>query len=234
MFQLVGVDILFHLGILASCLAGPWAIKRFLSRAHDLTIKQLERVDDAERVLTVKHHYFCHEEMELFVGESKLADAVEMLRGVTELFAGSARAVPAGIEQRLRAIGLYDELLAHRGQYVQHYPFFFRRVLPEETLISMAASMTEPSYSISIFTYDRPGRRNQYYTFCSFLARALNRLVAARLHWGKHFPLQHVDMAPLYPEMETFRAFCQRNDPDGVFRNRYTARVLGLAPGTSS
>ena len=232
-FYLVGLDILFHLGILASRLAGSWAIKRFLSRAHHLTIKQLERVDDAERVLTVKHHYFCHEEMELFVGESKLADAVEMLRSVTELFAGSARAVPAGIEQRLRAVGLYDELLAHRGQYVQHYPFFFRRVMPEETLVSMAASMTEPSYSISIFTYDRPGRRNQYYKFCSFLARALNRLVAARLHWGKHFPLQHADIAPLYPEMGRFRALCQRNDPAGVFRNRYTARVLGLAPGRS-
>ncbi len=230
-FHLVGLDILFHLGILASRLAGSWAIKRFLSCAHHLTIKQLERVDDAERVLTVKHHYFRHEEMELFVGESRLADAVEILRSVTELFAGSAKAVPAGIEQRLRAIGLYDELLAHRGEYVQHYPFFFRRVMPEETLVSMAASMTEPSYSISVFTYDRPGRRTQYYTFCSFLARALSRLVAARLHWGKHFPLQYADIAPLYPEMGHFRALCQGNDPAGVFRNWYTARVLSLAPG---
>ena len=229
-FHLVGLDILFHLGILASRLAGSWAIKRFLSCAHHLTIRRLERIDDAERVLTVKHHYFCHEEMELFVGESRLADAVEVLRCVTELFAGCAKTVAAGIEQRLRAVGLYDELLAHRGQYVQHYPFFFRRVMPEETLVSMAASMTEPSYSISIFTYDRPGRRNRSYIFCSFLARALNRLVAARLHWGKHFPLQHVDIAPLYPEMGKFRAFCQRNDPAGVFRNDYTARVLGLAP----
>jgi hypothetical protein len=131
----------------------------------------------------------------------------------------------------LRAIGLFDELLPHRGEYVQHYPFFFRRVMPEETLVSMAASMTEPSYSISVFTYDRPGRRTQYYTFCSFLARALNRLVAARLHWGKHFPLQYADIAPLYPEMGHFRALCQGNDPAGVFRNWYTARVLRLAPG---
>ena len=230
-FHLVGLDILFHLGLLASRLAGSWAIKRFLSCAHHLTIKQLERVDDAERVLTVKHHYFRHEEMELFVGESRLSDAVEIVRSVTELFAGSAKEVPAGIEQRLRAIGLYDELLAHRGGYVQHYPFFFRRVMPEETLVSMAASMTEPSYSISVFTYDRPGRRTQYYTFCSFLARALNRLVAARLHWGKHFPLQYADIAPLYPEMGHFRALCQGNDPAGVFRNWYTARVLRLAPG---
>ena len=114
----------------------------------------MERVDDAERVLTVKHHYFRHEEMELFVGESRLTEAVEVLRRVTEMFAGSAKTVPAHVEQQLRAIGLYDELLAHRGHYAQHYPFFFRRVTPEDTLVSMAASMTEPSYSISIFTYD--------------------------------------------------------------------------------
>ncbi len=36
-FQLAGLDILFHLGILASRLAGSWAIKRFLSGAHHLT-----------------------------------------------------------------------------------------------------------------------------------------------------------------------------------------------------
>jgi len=30
-----------------------------------------------------------------------------------------------------------------------------------------------------------------------------------------------------------YGALCQRNDPAGVFRNTYTARVLGLAPGRS-
>lgn len=224
-------DVLFHLGILASRRAGTWATTRFLSRADTLTIREVERVDDAERVLTVKHHYFRHEEMELFVAESKLAEAVAMLRSVTEVFAGAAGALPSEVEQRLRAVSLYDELLAQRGHYVHHYPFFFRRVLPEDTLVSMAASMTEPSYSISVFTYDRPGQRGQYYGFCSFLARALNRLVTARLHWGKHFPLQHADIAALYPRLETFRELCHRHDPAGVFRNSYTARVLGLAPG---
>jgi hypothetical protein len=70
--------------------------------------------------------------------------------------------------------------------------------------------------------------RRRYYELCSFLARTLNRLVAARLHWGKHFPLLHADIAPLYPELETFRALCRHNDPGGVFRNDYTRRVLGL------
>jgi hypothetical protein len=32
----------------------------------------VERVDDAERVLTLGHDYFRHEEMEIFVRESRL------------------------------------------------------------------------------------------------------------------------------------------------------------------
>jgi FAD/FMN-containing dehydrogenase len=83
--------------------------------------------------------------------------------------------------------------------------------------------------NVRMAAYDLAGRPTIYeYEFCSFLARALNRLVAARLHWGKHFPLQYADVAPLYPELDTFRALCRRNDPAGVFRNDYTRRVLGL------
>jgi hypothetical protein len=226
--NLIGVDLIFHLGVLASRLLGPWAIRSVHTLAYHSLIKNVERVDAAERVLTMHHDYFRHEEMELFVRESKLAGAVEVLRSVIEVFSGSDRTVPSDVEQQLRAIGAYDELLAHRGRYVLHYPLFFRKVLPDETLVSMGASMTEPSYSISIFTYDPPAQRRRYYEFCSFLARTLNRLVAARLHWGKHFPLLYADIAPLYPELETFRALCRRNDPAGVFRNDYTRRVLGL------
>jgi FAD/FMN-containing dehydrogenase len=227
-FNLIGVDLIFHLGILASRPAGLPAIKSVHTLAYHSLVKNVERVDAAERVLTMRHDYFRHEEMELFVRESKLAGAVEVLRSVTEVFAGADPGVPADVEQRLREVGAYDELLAHRGRYALHYPLFFRRVLPDDTLVSMAASMTEPSYSISIFTYDPPGQRGRYYEFCSFVARTLNRLVAARLHWGKHFPLQHADIAPLYPGLDTFRALCRHNDPAGVFRNDYTKRVLQL------
>jgi hypothetical protein len=55
--------------------------------------------------------------------------------------------------------------------------------------------------------------------------------VDARLHWGKHFPLEFADIAPLYPEMEKFRQLSRLNDSSGVFRNDFTKRVLGLAPG---
>jgi L-gulono-1,4-lactone dehydrogenase len=174
------------------------------------------------------HHYFRHEEMEMFVSESRLQEAVDVLRCATEVFAGQDKPVPSEIEAKLRALGLYDELLRNRGTYTQHYPFFFRRLLPEDTLISMASSAEEPFYSVSVFTYYKPGNRKEYYTFCSWLARCMTSLAGARLHWGKHFPLGAAEMARLYPHLETFKQVCRNTDPGGVFRNDYTERVLGL------
>ncbi|MFL5047547.1 MAG: D-arabinono-1,4-lactone oxidase, partial [Xanthobacteraceae bacterium] len=112
--------------------------------------------------------------------------------------------------------------------YVQHYPFFFRRILRDETLISMTSGATEPFYSISVFTYLPPEKRQHYYAFCTWLARCMTALFAARLHWGKHFPLGVAEIEPLYPGLERFRQLCRATDPNGVFRNDYTKRVLGF------
>ena len=92
----------------------------------------------------------------------------------------------------------------------------------------MASSTDEPLFSISVFTYCAPQKRKAYYAYCGFLARAFLHLFKARLHWGKHFPLEHADIAPLYPRLEEFRALCRRYDRAGMFRNGYTFRVLGL------
>jgi hypothetical protein len=229
LYYTVWVDVLFHLTLKGSLMAGSWAVKTFLTLGPHSLITGVQRVDDAAQVLTTGHHYFRHEEMEVFVAESRLGEAVEVLRCATEVFAGQARLVPTAMETKLRALGLYDELLRQRGTYTQHYPFFFRRVLPEDTLISMASSAEEPFYSISVFTYHKPGKRQEYYTYCSWLARCLTGLVGGRLHWGKHFPLGVAETAPVYPQLETFKQVCRHTDPRGVFRNGYTERVLGLA-----
>jgi hypothetical protein len=106
--------------------------------------------------------------------------------------------------------------------------------MPEDTMVSMAASADQPYYSVSLFTYDRPERRQSYYDFCGWLARTLLRLVDARPHWGKHFPLEYEDIAPLFPRLAEFRDLCRSIDPAGVLRNNYTARVLNLPPGSDS
>ncbi|SFD04014.1 xylitol oxidase [Nocardioides terrae] len=49
----------------------------------------------------------------------------------------------------------------------------------------------------------------------------------ARPHWGKVFRSQEAAIAPLYPRWTDFRALAERFDPEGRFRNAWTARVLG-------
>jgi hypothetical protein len=233
LYGLLLLDIGFHIFVHASRIAGPWAIKALQKTAPHTLIKNCERIDDSEHVLTTYHYLFRHEEMEIFVGESNLSRAMHFIRASIESFAGIDSVFPDEFYPALKGAGLDDVLAAKRGSYVHHYPLFCRRILPEETLISMTASADEPMYSISIFTYDRPGHRDAYYAFCWFLAHALLKLVNAKLHWGKHFPFEFADVAPLYPRLEEFRALCMAHDRNGVLRNGYTARVLDLPPGPS-
>jgi L-gulono-1,4-lactone dehydrogenase len=203
LYHFLWVDLLAHLLVKLTLVAGPRAQILFQKLTPRAAIKNCTRLDDAEHVLTLGHHYFRHEEMELFVPASQLAPALELLRRETEAFAG-------------------------RGEYTQHYPFLVRRVLPEDTLISMAAAATEPWFSISVFTYFRPARRAGYYAFCAALARAMHAAFGARLHWGKHFPLGASEMARVHPRLGRFRELCRASDPRGVFCNAFAERVLGL------
>ena len=48
-----------------------------------------------------------------------------------------------------------------------------------------------------------------------------------RPHWGKRHFQTAATLAPRYPEWDAFQAVRRRVDPDGVFTNDYTDRVLG-------
>lgn len=231
LYVLVLIDLVFHLGVVGSRAIGPAAVRLLHKNATKTLLKNVERVDDAEHVLTTKHDLFRHEEMELFVKETDLPFVMRFLRAAVEFFAGTASALPDEFKVAIRKAGLDEILAAKKGSFVLHYPLFCRRVLPEDTLISMAAGTEGPLFSISIFTYDPPRKREPYYAFCLFVARTLRQLVEMRLHWGKHFPLSHSEIAGLYPQFETFRALCNAHDPHGVLRNAYTSRVLNLPPG---
>jgi hypothetical protein len=228
LYNTVWIDVLFHLSVKASIFAGSGFVKAALRLTPRLLLTGRSRTDDAEHVLTLGHYYFQHEEMELFVGESVLAEALEILRYATDVFAGEPGVPSARIRERLEAQGLHEELLACRGSHTQHYPFFIRRLPPEDALVSMGSSITEPLYSISVFTYQGAQAREGYYRWCGWLARCMIALFGARLHWGKHFPVGVGEVARAYPRLEAFRRICSKLDPRGVFRNEYTARVIGL------
>jgi FAD/FMN-containing dehydrogenase len=227
-FNLVGIDVLSHVFLKVSLMLGRSAVRGLLKLLPSLLIANVARIDDAEHVLTLRHDLFRHEEMEMFVPESRVTDAAQLARLGIEVFAGDRASVPADVEQKLRAAGLYDELMEARGSYVHHYPMLFRRVLPEDTLISMVSASDEAWFSFSLFTFDKPRSRSTYYQFCSWFARSMHALFGARLHWGKHYPLGATETARMYPNLERFKQMCRASDPTGVFRNEFTGRVLEL------
>jgi xylitol oxidase len=52
--------------------------------------------------------------------------------------------------------------------------------------------------------------------------------LGARPHWGKVFTATAEDLAGLYPRLDAFRELVTRHDPNGVFRNAFLARTLGI------
>jgi hypothetical protein len=231
LYAFVLLDVIFHVGVVVSRAIGPWLVKPFQKHATRTLIKNRTRVDDSEHVLTTKHDLFRHEEMELFVKQADLALALRFLRAAVEFFAGTAAAFPDEFKPAIAQAGFTETLAAKKGSFVLHYPLFCRIMPADETLISMAAGAQAPLFSISVFTYDPPAKREPYYVFCLFVAQTLRRLVDTRLHWGKHFPLRHSEIAPLYPRLDEFRSICLKHDPSGILRNAYTARVLNLPQG---
>ncbi|MBI2049585.1 FAD-binding protein [Candidatus Roizmanbacteria bacterium] len=203
-----------------------WFYKRFIPRF----ISQPSVVNESTTGLTLHtahHYYFRHLEMEIFILPNDLAKAVKVIRAITSVFAEEQNEIPEEVTSELKRIGAYDELISFKGIYTHHYPFFFRYVEPDDTLISMTSD-GNARYSISFFTYLSHEKNKYFYKFADFSARTLMKLYGARLHWGKYFPLINKEIENLYPQLEKFRFICNKVDPKGVFRNDYTRRTLGL------
>lgn len=227
-YKKIAVDILFHVAVeVLLSLRNPDYIRGFYEKIFPRIVVQGKKVlDDSERTLTMRHQLFKHLEMEVFIPARHILKAADFVRYVTSLFAGTSETVPDNVASELNRIGMLETLMKHKGGYTHHYPIFFRRVLPDDTLISMTSDSNEPYYTISFFTYLEP--RTQFYEFAGFLASSLTPLYDARLHWGKYYPLTNDEIEPLYPHLEEFRQICQKTDPNGVFHNEYTQRVLGF------
>ena len=203
-----------------------WIRGFFRSVFIHLAWKDRTVIDRSELVLTLHHELFKHLEMELFVPASQLADALAIVRHAIAVFDGNDVEPDPAVEAALDRVGLLDELYRGAGSYTHHYPIFIRRVLPDDTLVSMTAGASEPFYTISLFCYHEP--RTAFYGLADFVARALNRLHRACPHWGKYFPLGYADIEEYYPRLPAFRAICDRHDPRGTFRNAYVNHVCGF------
>lgn len=111
------------------------------------------------------------------------------------------------------------ELIRERGFDVA-MPIEFRVVAPDDALLS--PSHERASVYIAVHQY-RGMEWRPYFD----AVEAIMSEYEARPHWGKRHSLTHEDFAKRYPRFGDFLAIRDRFDPDRVFANAYTERVLG-------
>jgi hypothetical protein len=224
-YWFLSIDLGLHLLILATLRTlGSFRPIQFLFRRviPRTTIQNWKVTDDSATMLVMEHELFRHLEMELFVSRENLPGALEYVRDVL-IVAGkpSADLPPLDLdEQDLK------RLESLRGQYGHHYPICVRRVLTDDTLISMASGGTSDWYAISLISYDRPTQRQAFMQVMEFLAATMSRKFDARPHWGKFCPLPAAELIAHYPRFADFQAICEARDGQGVFRNGWIASLF--------
>jgi FAD/FMN-containing dehydrogenase len=190
-------------------------------------IRRWHVVDKSQAMLIMEHELFRHIEMEVFVRRSHLPAALELTKAAIRLFDDEQNLTEAD-RTLLAAAGWDNSAGPSRPRYTHHYPVCVRRVLPDQTLISMCSGGDEDFYALSFISYALPNEREGFYAFCQFLGPTLVRQFAARCHWGKYAPVTADQVAATYPELPRFLAVCQKFDPPASFSNRWLREVLRL------
>ena len=189
-------------------------------------IRKWKVTDRSSSMLVMKHEAFRHIEIELFVPRDQLPDALRFTQEVIKVAAGKETTLSADNHQRIDDIGMQEALDGLQDQYCHHYPICVRRVLPDDTLISMASGGNQDWYAVSFISYAKPAQRAGFSLFSSFMARSMSQLFQARPHWGKICPLEANELTSLYPRFDSFRTVCNSLDPQGVFQNDWTTALL--------
>jgi len=198
----------------------------FRSIVPSLVFQNWVVTDRSDRALVMKHELFRHLELEAFVVRSRVLEAASFVKDILQYADNSNHQLSELTIERLQKAQLLDSLSSIKGRFTHHYPICFRRIMPDDTLISMASGTSEDWYAISFITYQEP--RDEFHALATFLANSMFELFQARIHWGKWFPQNSEQLNQLYPKMDRFRDVCSRYDPNGVFRNRFVEEKLGF------
>ncbi len=183
-------------------------------------------VDRSSSMLVMRHEAFRHIEIELFVRRNHLHEALRFSKDVLLVAGGKEAELSKENQAWVLAQGMQESLAGLYDQHCHHYPICVRRVIPDDTLISMASGAGEDWYALSFISYARPQQRAGFLLFAEFMAASMSRMFDARPHWGKLCPLGPKELNSLYPRFDEFRATCTEFDPDGVFKNSWTAALL--------
>lgn len=233
-YRFLVIDVIMHWAIFGSMWRlAPRGSPQYLFRKilPHCVIKGWRVTEASAKQLVMEHELFRHVEIELFVKRSDLAASLHMVRDLVE-FAGGDDASLEDIKDRWNlSQECVDELQDVRHTYVHHFPICVRRILPDDTLISMTSrievsSPEEDWYSVSVCCYDRRACIDAFPSFAKVLARGMKERFNARLHWGKLYPLEPHEIRGLYPKLPLFREIVHRVDPSGRFRNGWVASIL--------
>jgi FAD/FMN-containing dehydrogenase len=235
LYWLVGMDVGLHIVVrlLARWLPGSWTPFCYRQVIPRLVPQGWKVVDRSDRQLTMQHELFRHIEIEVFVTRSRLTAAIEFVVWLVRQTRGETIDPPNAVRERLQGSELWERCESLKGQYLQHYPICIRKVLPDDTLISMSSGGNEPYYALSFISYAPPHQRQDFLQFADVLAATMALLFDARPHWGKVCPLSPEELNRLYPGLETFAAIQKQMDPADVFRNAWVRSILGAAKATT-
>ncbi len=219
----VGIDWGLHLIIFAlvKLMRVKSLIRFFFKRVLPLVVaKNWRVVDSSQKMLTMEHEIFRHIEIEFFVRRSDLKNALEEVKQTIQVFGGEA--VSSDLQQQIPK--------SDHGTYQHHYPICIRRVLADETLVSMTSPFHEKDiqdwYAISLICFEWPSCRHGFFGFANFLASHMATRFHARSHWGKYNPLDRQANQQLYPRLDEFRSVVQKFDPESRFANEWLSNVI--------
>ncbi|WP_462417484.1 D-arabinono-1,4-lactone oxidase [Kytococcus sp. Marseille-QA3725] len=125
----------------------------------------------------------------------------------------------------LPAVMAEVEAVVRRRRWPVGFPLEIRSSAGDDLWLSTCHG--GPRAYVAVHTVHADGRARAWF------AELERILVAAggRPHWGKMHRLEAAELAGLYPRMEDFRTLRRELDPDGLFANEYTDRVLGPVTG---
>jgi FAD/FMN-containing dehydrogenase len=230
LFWLAGMDDGLHLIIraLARSLIPRWTRTFYRHVLPRLVPMGWTVADRSDRQLTMQHELFRHIEIEVFVTRSRLEAAVPFVIWLLRHLAGEVVEPPPTTRDGLGP-ERWTSLEALRGCHVHHYAICVRKVLPDDTLISMAAG-DGATYALSFISYARPDGRDGFFLFARALAESMATLFDARPHWGKVCPLPPTELARLYPGLAEFEMVRRRLDPADAFCGEWMRAVLETIP----
>ncbi len=126
-----------------------------------------------------------------------------------------------GVPREVGAEALREVLdMIERRGFAVGFPIEVRFVAPDDAFLSPSNERATCYIAVHMF------RGMEWYPYFRAVEAIMDRF-GGRPHWGKRHFQSAATLAPRYPEWDRFQAVRARLDPDGVFANEYTDRVLG-------